>query len=201
MSPAPVMLVTVMFGDNASVATIASRSSFGPLVETFETVIELLEDPLSANAVWSLARTPVPPAGDTVKVTSTVVGDPCAPAAVIVMWPVYVPAANPFTAADIWTDWGAVPDVGEAVSQLLSLDAVKLNEPTPELVMFTEAGAGFVPPAVALNVTVVGETARIGVVAGNVNAPTIPPPLKLLHEPAKSLPPATMGAAKVAAAL
>jgi hypothetical protein len=82
------MLVTVIFGDNASVATIASRSSFGPVVETLETVIELLEDPLSANAVWSIARALVPPAGETVKVTSTVVGDPCAPAAVIVMWPV-----------------------------------------------------------------------------------------------------------------
>jgi hypothetical protein len=112
-----------------------------------------------------------------------------------------VPAASPLTAADIWTDWGAVPEAGEAVSQLLSLDAVKLSEPTPELLILTEAGAGFVPPAVALNVSVVGETARIGVVAGNVNAPTTPPPLKLLHEPAKTFPPATIGAANVAAAL
>ena len=37
-------------------------------------------------------------------------------------------------------------------------------------------------------------------VAGRENAPTMPPPLKLVQDPVYSLPPATTGAAKVAAA-
>jgi len=63
---------------------------------------------------------------------------------------------------------GAVPLVGEDVSQALSLAVVKLRVPVPVLVTFTVADAGLLPPAVPLIERVVGETERTGCGGGGV---------------------------------
>jgi hypothetical protein len=76
--------------------------------------------------------------------------------------------------ADNWSVWGAVPEAGDTVSQLLSLAAVKVRVPLPLLVTFTVAGDGLLPPTVAENGIVIGETERTA--AFSPNAPTMPPP-------------------------
>jgi hypothetical protein len=62
--------------------------------------------------------------------------------------------------AEICSAWGVVPELGDALSQLLSLVAVKLSDPVPVSVTFTVAGDGLLPPMVAENGTVAGETDR-----------------------------------------
>jgi hypothetical protein len=59
---------------------------------------------------------------------------------------------------ETWRAWGAVLEVGDAVSQLLSLAAVKLSVPAPLFVTFTVADDGLLPPTVAENGTTLGET-------------------------------------------
>ena len=114
------------------------------------------------NVVGETLRTGCSVAELTVSVTVTVAGDPCAPAAAIVMWPMYVPETNPLTLGDICRVWGAVPLVGRTTSHDMSLEAVKLRVPVPTFDTETEAGAGFEPPCVAVNESVAGETERAG---------------------------------------
>jgi hypothetical protein len=66
------------------------------------------------------------------------------------MCPVYVPAVSVPVAAEICKAFGAVPLAGVTESHAESLLAVKLSEPPPVFVTFTEAGVGFAPPCVAL---------------------------------------------------
>ena len=80
--------------------------------------------------------------GATVKVTVTVAGDPWAPEAVTVTWPVYVPAVRAPTLADIFRFCGAVPLAGVTESQTESLLALKFSVPEPVLVTLTKAGDG-----------------------------------------------------------
>ena len=75
--------------------------------------------------------------------TVMVAGEPCAPAAVMVTLPMYVPAVRLPTTTDICRLCGAVPEAGLTVSQVESLPVVKLKLPEPLLVRFTLAGAGF----------------------------------------------------------
>ena len=115
----------------------------------------------------ALPRTKNPPAagvdiGATVKVTVILAGEPWAPADVTVMWPVYVPAVSVPTVAETCKVCGAVPLVGVTASHDESLAAVKLSVPVPVFVTFAVWDVGFVPPCVALNVRVRGETDKTG---------------------------------------
>ena len=101
----------------------------------------------------------------TVKVTVIVAGDPCAPEAVTVMCPVYVPAVKLPSVAEICSvcEGGAAPLVGETVSHEESLLALKESDPVPIFDTVTFAGAGFVPlPCVALNESVVVDSDKTG---------------------------------------
>ena len=80
----------------------------------------------------------------TVNVTGTDAGEFCAPAAVTVMCPVYVPTVSVPTTTEICKDCGAVPLAGVAESQVESLLAVKVRLPFPEFVTLSELGLGFV---------------------------------------------------------
>jgi len=73
----------------------------------------------------------------TVKVTVTVPGEPCAAASARVTCPVYVPAANPLTVAETVKFWGAVPPLGETLSQAESVESVKFKVLPPALVTAT----------------------------------------------------------------
>jgi len=86
--------------------------------------------------------------------------------------------------AETCTDCGAVPLAGEAVSQALSLEFVKVRVPDPELAILKLAGAGLLPPATAWKESTCGEKESTGEVTGKENAPTVPPPLKVVQEPA-----------------
>jgi hypothetical protein len=76
-------------------------------------------------------------------VTVIVAGDPWAPVAVTVIWPVYVPTAK-VPRTDVMVNVpGVVPLAGATISQLESLVAVKLSAPpVPVFVTFTIAGTG-----------------------------------------------------------
>jgi hypothetical protein len=102
-----------------------------------------------------------------VSVTVMTLGDPCAPAAVIVTCPVYVPAVNgrlswPTVDAETCSVCGAVPLPGVTVSQGTSAAALKLIAPAPVFVTLTKAGAGLGAPTSAVKLKVVGDTARTG---------------------------------------
>src|SRR5256885_1566042 len=84
----------------------------------------------------------------TVRVTGISAGDPCAPLAVMVIWPLYVPVMSPPTATAACSVCGAVPDVGETESQAALSLAVKDIIPVPVLVTLSEPGNGAVPPCV-----------------------------------------------------
>jgi hypothetical protein len=81
----------------------------------------------------------------TVKVTAIDAGEFCAPAAVTVTCPVYVPTVRLPTAAETCNVCGAVPLTGVTESQGESLVAVKVRLPLPEFVTLSEAGPGFAP--------------------------------------------------------
>lgn len=101
----------------------------------------------------------------TVKVTVIVAGDPCAPEAVTVICPVYVPAVKLPSVAEICSvcEGGAEPLAGEAASHDESLLAVNESVPLPVFETVTLAGVGFVPlPCVPLNETVVEESVSTG---------------------------------------
>jgi hypothetical protein len=89
-------------------------------------------------------------------------GEPCAPTEVIVTCPVYVPADSPEIAALTCSACGAVPFAGVAVSQGASVAVVKLSVPVPVLLTVSSWAAGLAPPAVPLNVRVVGDTDKMG---------------------------------------
>jgi hypothetical protein len=95
-------------------------------------------------------------------VTVTVAGEPCAPLAVTVTCPVYVPGTSEPSAAETCNVCGAVPLVGETVSHEESLLAVNERVPPPVFVTLTEEAEGELPPSVALKLRVVGETDRTG---------------------------------------
>lgn len=99
---------------------------------------------------------------ETTSVTVIVEGEFWAPAALTVMCPVYVPDDKPLMFTVTCNVCGAVPLAGEPVSHVLSLATVKLNVPDPVLLMFEVAAEGLLPPSVALNEIVVGETANTG---------------------------------------
>jgi hypothetical protein len=94
----------------------------------------------------------------TIKVTAIVNGEPCAPAAVTVTLPVYVPAARLATVAEICNVCGAVPLAGETLNHVESVAAVKLSVPPPVFETLTLCAAGFAPPCTAFMLSVVGET-------------------------------------------
>ena len=75
--------------------------------------------------------------GETVNVTVKSPGDPCAPAPVIVTWPLYVPAVNPMTVVETAKFCGAVPVLGETPSHTESVESVKVSAPFPILVKVT----------------------------------------------------------------
>jgi hypothetical protein len=77
----------------------------------------------------------VPPAPLTVKVTGTLTGVLVAPAALMVIVPLNVPAASPLMLTDAVSVDGAVPLAGLTVSHDASSVAVQLSVPAPVLVM------------------------------------------------------------------
>jgi hypothetical protein len=113
------------------------------------------------------------PGGFTLSVTATVCGVLVAPGAVTVIVPLYVPAAKPemFTAAA--TVLGAVPEVGETLSQLppevVEAAAVQVIVPPPVLEISTFWFAGLDPPAVAVKVSEAGVNAMVGGGAATFN--------------------------------
>jgi hypothetical protein len=80
----------------------------------------------------------------------------------MVTFPEYDPTPRPATEAFTLSVCGAVPLVGETLSQLESLLAVKESEPDPVFVTESDAGVGSGPPCVAANDRLGGETERIG---------------------------------------
>jgi hypothetical protein len=114
--------------------------------------------PLNDNAVADNDSAGAGVGGTTVKVAVIVAGDPCAPVAVTVICPVYVPAASVPRVAETWSACGAVPLAGLTESHEASLVVVYVRVPLPVFVRFTAAAGGFVPlPCVALNETEVWE--------------------------------------------
>src|ERR1700674_453636 len=104
------------------------------------------------------------------KATVIVPGDPCAPIAVTVTCPVYVPAVKFPRIAVIVIMPGAVPFAGTTVSQGESLPVEKFSAPPPEFVAFTICGAGsFAIPNTPLKESIVCDKDRVGV-------PPFPPP-------------------------
>jgi hypothetical protein len=101
-------------------------------------------------------------AGATVSVTVTTDGEPCAPVAVTVTCPEYVPAANDPMLAETCNVWGAVPLAGETLNHAESLAAVKLSVPAPVFATLTLCGEGFGPPCVALMLKPSGDTDKTG---------------------------------------
>ena len=101
----------------------------------------------------------------TVKVTGTLTGVLVAPVALMVIVPLYVPAARPVMSTEAVSVEGAVPLVGLTVSHgALSL-AVKLSVPAPVLLMLIVWLAGLLPPAVAVKLRLAGLTPMVGCVA------------------------------------
>ena len=94
--------------------------------------------------------------------TGIVAGELCAPGAVTVICPVYVPTASPDTAVVICSVNGAVPEPGDAESQLALVEAVKDSVPVPVLVIESSPGAGTADPCVYANDNEVGDTDKMG---------------------------------------
>jgi hypothetical protein len=112
--------------------------------------------------------------GVTVNVTAIVAGEPCAPDAVTVTSPLYVPATSVPNAAEICNVFAAVPLVGLTVSQDALLAAAKLSVLPPVFVRLTDAAAGFFPlPCTALNATEDVESERTGGGGATVNVAVI----------------------------
>jgi hypothetical protein len=106
----------------------------------------------------------------TVKVTAIDAGEFCAPVAVTVTCPVYVPTVSVPSAAETCSVCGAVPPAGVTDSHGESLPEVNVRLPFPEFVTLSEAGPGFVLlPWVPLNDKAVGDTDNCGVGALMVN--------------------------------
>jgi len=99
--------------------------------------------------------------GCTVKLTITVAGEPCEPADVTVMCPVARPWGRVLESAVTCKACGALPLLGETVSQAESDDVVKLRVPPPELATFIEPMVAC--PCGALSESVVGVTPSTGV--------------------------------------
>lgn len=100
--------------------------------------------------------------GATVNVTVATAGEPWAPAAVTVRWPVYIPAVRLPTDANTCSVCGAVPPVGVADNQVASAESVNVNVPVPVFATLKLAGDGFAPPWMAAKLKVDGVTERIG---------------------------------------
>ena len=101
-------------------------------------------------------------AGFTVSETSTVFGEPVAPAAVTVTCVVYVPGARPAIDGVTVMLPGAVPLCGLTESQGTDSLAVQSRLPPPVLVTAMFWAGGLAPPCVAVKDIVPGETARAG---------------------------------------
>ncbi len=108
--------------------------------------------------------------------TVIVAGEPDAPGALIVMWPVFTLGARVPAATEICKVSGAVPLVGVTESHDESLEAVNASVPSPILETLTEAGEGFTPlPCVAEKERLVCESEREGVSGGGSPAPLLHP--------------------------
>jgi hypothetical protein len=115
---------------------------------------------------WSIiGQSPPVEAELTMRFTGTTCGDPCAPVAVIVTWPTYVPGLRPVIDALTERFCGAVPFMGETASHDASLEAEKLSEPIPAFDTDTVDGDGSDPPAAAAMVSELGVADRTGPVA------------------------------------
>ena len=101
-------------------------------------------------------------AGFTVSATSTVLGEPVAPAAVTVTCVVYVPGASPVIDGVTAMLPGAVPLCGLTDSHGTDSLAVQSRLPPPVLVTAMFCAAGLAPPCVAVKDSVFGETDKAG---------------------------------------
>ena len=140
-----------------------------PVFETFTVCAAGFAPPcvaLNARLVGATDRTGV--AGLTVRVTSTVFGEPEAPAAVTVIGVVYVPGASPAIDGVTVTVAGAVPLDGLTESHDADSASVKLRVPPPVLVTSKVCAAGFAPPSVAVKDRLLFETASAGGGGGGV---------------------------------
>ena len=97
------------------------------------------------------------------RVIGTVTGEPAAPAALMVIEPVWVPAASPAITGERVTVLGAVPDVADSVSQLRLSLIVQFKVPPPLLEIVIDLAAGIAPPAVPVKLTLAGVTDKAGV--------------------------------------
>lgn len=70
-----------------------------------------------------------------------------APPPFTVKWPVDVAAFSPATEGLTWSAEGAVPELGENISQGWSLAPVKVSDPPPVLLILTPACVGEDAPA------------------------------------------------------
>src|SRR5262249_5029225 len=102
----------------------------------------------------TLSRFASPRIGPTTNVTGIVAGDPWAPGAVTVTFPVYMPTGRFPVRAEISKKLGVEPEPGETLNQEESLAVLKFSvlPPAAEFVTPTEAGVGSTPlPCIALN--------------------------------------------------
>jgi hypothetical protein len=94
--------------------------------------------------------------------TLIVFGEPEAPGADTVMWPVYVPGSNPATPAVICSVAGALPLAGETLSHAASVEAEKVRVPPPVFLTSRVCGAGSLPPCCAEKDKLTGATLNAG---------------------------------------
>jgi len=100
----------------------------------------------------------------TLNVTGITAGDPDAPVVVTVTFPEYEPAGRPVKLVATCTccEGGAVPEEGDAESQVWLTLSVKLRVPLPVLLIVNAAGGGLTPFSTAVKTRLDGETERTG---------------------------------------
>ena len=104
----------------------------------------------------------------TVRVTGMLIGEPVAPAEVIVTDPLYVPAASPEMSTLTVTVDGAAPLAGVAECQVALPDAAQESVPPPAFVTDIVWEAGLAPPAWPVNARLPGVTDNTGEAPGGL---------------------------------
>jgi hypothetical protein len=136
-----------------------------PVLVMFTVWLAGFDPPAVAVNVSEVGLKPIVGRAAMFNVTAIVCGVLEAPGAVMVIVPLYVPAANAVLLTVAVRVLGAVPDPGETLSQLppevVAAAAVQFNVPLPPLLMDTVWLGGLVP-ALALKVSEVGDSTISG---------------------------------------
>src|SRR3954452_1184392 len=133
-----------------------------PLFVTLTVCVPGFAPPWAAENASVAGATASVGGGVTVSVTGMVFGEPVAPEAVTVTLPLYVPAPRPEMLGVTVSVCGAVPEAGDTVIHVASSEAVNDSVPAPVLDTSIVLAAGSVPPAVAENDRLDGETPSTG---------------------------------------